>query len=118
LFSGTTLHPIHLSIGVSRSEVILDGGAENAFFTPSKRPYKAVDEETAFCGPTENPDTDDVSRISEARVFILKLASCCCIEKVLETAELNARGLRLPMNKTDKQTISNCCNLPTQRIKK
>jgi hypothetical protein len=40
--SETVLHPIHLSIGVSRSESNCDGGAENASLTPSNRPFKDV----------------------------------------------------------------------------
>ena len=46
LSSGSTFHPIHLSIGVSRSasrDDLSSAGAENASFIPSKSPFNCME---------------------------------------------------------------------------
>lgn len=73
LSSATTLHPIHLSIGVSRSAEISEGGAEKASFTPSKRPFRDVDG-LALLGCTEKAET--VAAVNR-RVVVVFMVYCC-----------------------------------------
>jgi hypothetical protein len=78
-FSETTLHPIHRSIGVSRSESSCDGGAENASLTPSNNPYNFVlaGHRTVFIfaccdddGNKVNPETAAVVEVRRMAVVV------------------------------------------------
>ena len=69
--SATTLHPIHLSIGVSRSESISVGGAEKASLTPSKSPLRDV-AGLALLGCAEKAETVVAVNRRIVEVFIFR----------------------------------------------
>merc|ERR1719276_647926 len=76
------LHPIHLSIGVSRSasiELLSSAGAEKASFTPSKRPIFKLVEGVRHCCLLRKANPSADARIERERIredvlnFILKM---------------------------------------------
>ena len=78
-FSETTLHPIHRSIGVSRSASSEEGGCVKASFTPSNSPYNSVLHRAVLvvcAGRTEKAETAavvDAKTIAVEVPFIVEI---------------------------------------------